>query len=266
MPCHHGWHPTALHACTRPRSCQSRGVQIAAGCGFALRVHPGGLLRWLSDGLDASDPKPHSTSLRRRAVLKDILIPMAKCHADPERPSFTPLEVEAIAAHFGTVFFRHYHLYQFVLSQPRPKEEQYLEGFLETMHLPAFDGVALPGDMRLASCICMSGSARSLCVRRGQKVHLHATWRGVCHVEALCRGGVAPEAGCGPKAEGGRGADGGRSCTAGRGGGRGRAARAARGRGAATLTVRSPPLARGHLSGSRGSEAACRVHKQDRGL
>lgn len=80
-----------------------------------------------------------------RTVLKDMLVPMARTHVDPEQPGFTPLEVEAIAGHFGTVFFRHYHLYQFVLSQPRPREEHHLEDFLETMHLPPFDGVALPG-------------------------------------------------------------------------------------------------------------------------
>jgi hypothetical protein len=79
------------------------------------------------------------------AALQDAIVPLARPHVPADSPTFTPLEVEAVAKHFATTFFQHYHLYMFVLTQPRPTEYSSIEDFVETMYMPPFHGPAVPG-------------------------------------------------------------------------------------------------------------------------
>jgi hypothetical protein len=62
-----------------------------------------------------------------------------------DSPTFTPLEVEAVAKHFATTFLQQYHLYQYVLTQPRPTEHNSIEDFVEIVYMPPFHGTALTG-------------------------------------------------------------------------------------------------------------------------
>ena len=79
------------------------------------------------------------------AVLRNMLVPLARGHRDNDSQYFTALELEAVAKHFIATFFGQYHLYVFVLTRPRPQETSTVAELVEVPYLPPFDGVALPG-------------------------------------------------------------------------------------------------------------------------